>query len=578
MTKSHHSINSGAVGGFAALGSVLTTAAVVADVNNILIHVDPSHGITAGTIIRLDTEIIKVLSVATNTLTVLRGHEDSTVAAHTDNTAVHVRDTTVVEDSNEDLKASQTVRDIIKIGNEQMLVTGVSSNTLTVIRAYNGTSVPGSNADHADDAIVYNVTPIARFQHFTSSMAGAGASISESDPAHVLISEIQPNIGREYFSKGAVWRALETNYSTDPLAINSNQPTMTILKRLKKDSKIRRTLKVRTESDSTPNTLRNRVATSLIKAKSPIVRGNFRTVEKPLYYVDSTVSAEVDTSGAMPQTLTIGISPTLYGIRIGTAINKLDSNSFPTSIYGYLSDAVTNTVDGVTYYKVKSNLVISNFGNDSIDAADVVRFFVRLRAGHLVYLKNSMANIAGKFLINKIHYTEQGGVANTTYDVVSFASSLEGGHPKSAFISGQEVKESTIPKLKTNSSDSSESMTDIIFSTVEDTNFTQLVDDSGILTVLTDEPLDASGPAETGVDIEEATNVAEGDVIRVDSEEMVVISKSSDTCSSNILGANGLNESLCLIFSFRMFFISALRGSANILLFPNARGPHSIFP
>lgn len=511
MTKSHLTTLNGNLVDTAALGSIQTTEAVVNDINHTTVHVDGSHGITAGRVIKLDSELMKVISVATNTLTVLRGYESSdgsTVAAHTDNEDVHIRDITLSVASNSDLNASHTTRDIIKIDSEQMLITAVSGDDLTVIRAYNGTSA----AAHNDGATVYNVTPIARFQHFTSSMSGAAVNISESDPAHVLISEVQPNIGREYFSKGAVWRALENNGAT-----------MTILKRLKKDSKLRRTLKVRTESDSTPNTLRNRVATSLIRSTSSTVRGNFRTMEKPMYYVDSTVSAETDTSGAMPQTLTIGIDPTLYGIRIGTAINKLDSNSFPTSIYGYLSDAYTT--GGVA--KVKSNLVISNFGNDSIDAADVVRFFVRLRAGHLVYLKNSMANIAGKFLINKIHYTEQGGVANTTYDVVSFASALEeGGEPKSAFISGQEVKESTIPKLKTNSSDSSESMTDMIFSVKEDTNFTKL--ETALAIVKLNGSINTSI---TAVTIDDYDGVALNDVIRVDDEQMLVTAKPS----SNVL-------------------------------------------
>ena len=48
-----------------------------------------------------------------------------------------------------------SVKDVILVNSEKMLVTAISSNTLTVIRGYLGTTAPSS---HADDSIVYKVS------------------------------------------------------------------------------------------------------------------------------------------------------------------------------------------------------------------------------------------------------------------------------------------------------------------------------------------------------------------------------------------------------------------------------------
>ena len=55
-------------------------------------------------------------------------------------------------------------------------------------------------------------------------------------------------------------------------------------------------------------------------------------------------------------------------------------------------------------------------------------------------------------------------------------------------------------------------------------------------------------------------------------------SKYSSDLSANTEGANGRNGSLNLIFVFTKSFISADLGSANMLRFPKARGPHSNLP
>ena len=53
-------------------------------------------------------------------------------------------------------------------------------------------------------------------------------------------------------------------------------------------------------------------------------------------------------------------------------------------------------------------------------------------------------------------------------------------------------------------------------------------------------------------------------------------SKISLVCSAKTAGAKGLNASLNLILVFTLSFMLGCRGSANMLLLPNARGPNSI--
>jgi len=74
-------------------------------------------------------EEMLVTAISSNTLTVTRGYNNTAAAAHADNAAIN------------------------GTAFEEMLVTGISSNTLTVTRAYNSTSA----AKHADNATITKV-------------------------------------------------------------------------------------------------------------------------------------------------------------------------------------------------------------------------------------------------------------------------------------------------------------------------------------------------------------------------------------------------------------------------------------
>ena len=106
---------------FAARGSILLDmGSDLAAVNNtVTVTLDSSHGIVAGEVIRIGSEQMYVVSVSTNDLTVIRAWDGSVLAAHSNNAAIHV------------------------------------NRTLTIERGVNGTTA----ASHSDDASISKYTP-----------------------------------------------------------------------------------------------------------------------------------------------------------------------------------------------------------------------------------------------------------------------------------------------------------------------------------------------------------------------------------------------------------------------------------
>ena len=73
----------------AALGSILTDGVLTADKSE-NVTVDSGHGILAGEVILVDSEQMFVRVSGTTALTVERAYNGTTLAAHTNNTAVHI--------------------------------------------------------------------------------------------------------------------------------------------------------------------------------------------------------------------------------------------------------------------------------------------------------------------------------------------------------------------------------------------------------------------------------------------------------------------------------------------------------
>jgi len=138
---------------FAVLGSVLVNDAdIKADIADNTITLDASHGVVAGEIIRLDSEELYVESVSTNLLTVERAFNGTLLATHADNTAVHI------------------------------------NRTLTIERGVNGTTA----ATHANSTAVSTYEPEFNVQvwcrreviaHYVQEGAGFGRDVGQGDGA-----------------------------------------------------------------------------------------------------------------------------------------------------------------------------------------------------------------------------------------------------------------------------------------------------------------------------------------------------------------------------------------------------------
>lgn len=84
---------------FAARGSILLNMAgnLGASVATVTVTVDATHGIKQGETIRIDSEEMYVTAVSTNDLTVIRAWNGTVLASHNDNTAIHINRTLTIE-------------------------------------------------------------------------------------------------------------------------------------------------------------------------------------------------------------------------------------------------------------------------------------------------------------------------------------------------------------------------------------------------------------------------------------------------------------------------------------------------
>ena len=122
-------------------------------------------GAVANTYILIGSEVLFVTAVSTNDLTVTRAQDGTTAADHADGAKIWRLPESTLDGA---LTASATtfnvklntkgldaaVNSYIRIGDEVMLVTAVSTNALTVTRAQDGTTA----AAHADGSKVYRIT------------------------------------------------------------------------------------------------------------------------------------------------------------------------------------------------------------------------------------------------------------------------------------------------------------------------------------------------------------------------------------------------------------------------------------
>ena len=512
---------------YTTLNEALDDSETAIDVSDASSGNSASQAIIAGMTIRVDDEEMYVSSVSTNTLTVVRGVNYTTAAAHDNSTAVksaftwgnpnnlmdknyygtlqalhaperldvqltqldgahtNTSSTAFTVDSTAGMYVNQMLfiaTSATAGAREYIFVTAVNSNgtDFTATRAQLGTSA----VTHVDNSYVFSYD-VATMQYISRTDTSGGNDITASAPAFVMISDVRKAImgtatKEAHLSVGSIVRG-HYNYQTN----------FTILSRPKTTHLIKRTLNITIGSSSNPNNIREEVAARLMRSTSEVTRGMFFSNEKPYYYVDATPTAVGSSSSATVQgttkyteTLTFGkvlvttlnealddsetaidvissdemyvgqtfqidsekfvitainsstnisanraqsstsaaehdtgtqiydisANPLNFGIRIGTTLNELDSNSKPTSTYGYAS-AVTSTQ------------VTGTWDTGQISTSSVVRYYVPIRVGDILRLRNDLTNIDQNCIITKACYYELNGQYFTQYEVAKSSDS-----------------------------------------------------------------------------------------------------------------------------------------------------------
>ena len=137
------------------------------DATELTIDVDYGAGFTANDLIKINSEIMKISSISTNTLTVVRGYHNTTASTHaTDVTSLTTLDGAISSTSATSVPvadaSSLSVDDIIKVGSEAMRVTAISTNTLTVTRGWHGTTAAtaldeATVSKYDDNGLIYEL-------------------------------------------------------------------------------------------------------------------------------------------------------------------------------------------------------------------------------------------------------------------------------------------------------------------------------------------------------------------------------------------------------------------------------------
>ena len=168
--NSYKAVQLGTSISYQADGSTSNLVTEPVDATEDSITVDYGAGFSANDLIKINSEIMKISSISTNTLTVVRGYHNTTASTHaTDVTSLTTLDgaigstgatSVLVADA-----SSLSVDDIIRVGEEAMRVTAISTNTLTVTRGWHGTT-PATAVDEAtvskydDNGLIYELDEI----------------------------------------------------------------------------------------------------------------------------------------------------------------------------------------------------------------------------------------------------------------------------------------------------------------------------------------------------------------------------------------------------------------------------------
>ena len=168
--NSYKAVQLGTSTSYQADGSTSNLVTEPVDATETSITVDYGAGFSANDLIKINSEIMKISSISTNTLTVVRGYHNTTATTHaTDVTSLTTLDGAISSTGATSVPvadaSSLSVDDIIKVGSEAMRVTAISTNTLTVTRGWHGTTAATASDEatvskYDDNGLIYELDEI----------------------------------------------------------------------------------------------------------------------------------------------------------------------------------------------------------------------------------------------------------------------------------------------------------------------------------------------------------------------------------------------------------------------------------
>tara|TARA_B100000519_G_scaffold190402_1_gene189862 strand:+ start:1400 stop:5674 length:4275 start_codon:yes stop_codon:yes gene_type:complete len=253
---------------------------------------------------------------------------------------------------------------------------------------------------------------VARIQYLSDT-----GTVGASDTAYILLSDIDKNI----LENDHIWQT-----GTDSLVWVGQTTTGSNFKlrsRVRNTMGVNRNLNMTVGAESSGDALREKIVAKLQRQTTTQVRADIGTYDSPHFYIDNSPSGVSGTNANLANpyvmTLSSSVNPQSYGLHAGMVVMKLDSNSQPTSTYGYIKEVTSTTV--------------SSYMTGSISASDTLRYYVPVRAGDIVKVRNDLSNLNINMLVTKIKYSEDNGVSSSNYSLVGAETAREGGHEKKNF-------------------------------------------------------------------------------------------------------------------------------------------------
>lgn len=277
-----------------------------------------------------------------------------------------------------------------------------SSNEYTIAEGVAGTD----SAEFLEFNTGSGYVDVGRIQWISDTNTAGGGDFTAAAPTRkILISDIPLTslTNANIWAEDAVWRGKTTTAST-----------VTVKRVPRVAFNLEKSVEIVGSSSDTYTAIRQRVAAALTRDTTEIVQGTIQTYAAPLYYFDSSV-ASIGSTSSTTQTFTLSndtlnstgaaMNPQNYGITIGMCVAKLSGDD-PTSTYGYLSAVTTSTVT-VTWAT----------GIVSADPADSIRFYIPLKAGDTIHVRNDHYKFTGSMLVSRLEYRESTGQTETVLTV-----------------------------------------------------------------------------------------------------------------------------------------------------------------